>query len=326
MRRAEQTRLPARTCAERGIDPASLVGIGLRGTALKELEEDQKERRRLLQDALNEARRKGADQSQIDAIEESLEGINDDIYETVTQQIENARELVEATAQAAVDKAQRQYGILQAQQRVAFAFDTPEAMRKRAEFLRDVIIPALRAQITAAGGVPMMQRGGPVEPRMNGTPVIVGEGGHREWVLSEDPRYRARTDLMIKQFFKATGRARAAGYTPPGYEIWEPDPIPGWVPSPMPGGGYVPPPGGVPPYEPPPPPQPVAVDVVTPAVATAVVDNSAKIETWQQQLIEAIGEMVGLFREAARTAEQIAIELHLTPEPGCGASACRGSS
>lgn len=139
--------------------------------------------------------------------------------------VESWNKLQEQAAKL-TDRISNQLAILEASFAIGGIADTPEAMRRKAAFLIERMLPAIVNQIRTAGGqifgevlalfsqlgisvptnAPAAARG--MRVPQGGRYVLVGEGGYDEYILTTDPRHRARQMSLLNEYI---GRIGASG-------------------------------------------------------------------------------------------------------------------
>jgi hypothetical protein len=216
--------------------------------------DDLRQRIKLQREALAKAKRKG-NKHVIAEVQQGLNDLNDQLAEGIVSWREAAKNVADTMRQAAKDASDKIIASIQdtlsnitsqasgfdAYQRLQGTADTPAGLRAKAGFIINKTIPAIQAgaakvspafnpnepgghtfglgDATAWLGIPRAASGGHIDPSPGGTPLIVGEGGYRETVLSSDPAQGGRTDRLLGQFLASTGRMAASGWPSPQGDV-----------------------------------------------------------------------------------------------------------
>jgi hypothetical protein len=328
LQRTLDARLRARRVA--GIDAGSVEGIqaGIGDLTLQRT--GQREELTRLNQALAQARRRG-DADTVRQITDEITQIKDAIDETTTQIIEQQRAAVEAAAQHAITMAQHgvtmatgtgslqdsisnlaQYIGVSAANAAAAALGlttatgaiagSPDALRQQAANLTSNVIPALQKQLAAQRnllGLYGAATGTRVTPSQAGTPILVGEGGHPEYVLTTDPTQSRRTASLLTSFLRETGRAFAVGGRASVDEVFYGQIAPSLVVRSA-GGNYT---AGAPATTPPP-----LAPTTTTTTQEAVAQMQEALQQTQQQILDAMAQAAQLLRQAAEQAAQSLVD------------------
>lgn len=250
-------------------------------------------------------------EAEIVKLEQRLNAVNNELSDSVQSQVELQEALYDAIKNSMIQASEFKQRILDVALRVAELLHPYDSglyisilQRKLAEdrtLLRNLLtLPGISPGVLAQFGLTPaqlgLQSGGMVPAKTRGTPVIVGEGGYDEAVITTDPKYRSRTMRLIMRVLERLGVAKAAdGIWISKYIRWQDEGFPpgttasNYGPNGATRAGYVWLTFPSAPAPPPPPPAPKPSTTQTQATTGTIGDTAVQIleameRLWQAQL------------------------------------------